>query len=214
MEFHNISMCVLMPALLSGCAAVPSVKDNKASGTFQGVTGDGRSIILTIEPREQGFTAGGAVDGQSAVFSATELWRSLGALMYANGSFAAAEFGLTPDGEALTIETSGQAAVRLKRGGTPVASTSGPFLGKHRASATPSLVSTATLQHHGALIVGIAHILGAPASITGRISGKNMAACVFSFADENQLNVDMELDPAKQSVKLPGIGAPVLMKSL
>lgn len=214
MKFKNISICVLVPALLSGCAAVPAVKDSKASGTFQGVTGDGRSIILTIEPQEQGFTANGAVDGQSIVLSGTEVWRSLGALMYANGSFATAKFGLTPDGEALTIETSGQATITLKRGGTPVAPTSGPFSGKYRASDTPSLVSTATLQQNGALIVGVAHILGEPASITGRITDTTTAACVFSFADESQLNVDMELDPTKQSIKLLGIGAPILLKKL
>ncbi len=101
MKFANISMCLMISAVLSGCAAVPAVKDNKASGSFQGVTGDGLTIVLTSEPQEQGFTANGAVDGQSVVFSGTELWRSLGALMYTNGSFAAAEFGLIPDGENL-----------------------------------------------------------------------------------------------------------------
>jgi len=120
MKFKNISICVLVPALLSGCGAVPSVKDNKASGTFQEITGDGRSIILTIEPQAQGFTANGAVNGQSIVFSGTEVWRSLGAVTYAKGSFGNAKFGLTPDGQSLTVETSAiQTTSLVAIGGKP-----------------------------------------------------------------------------------------------
>lgn len=211
MRLHRITMHWLLSAALFGCTTAPVVDDKAADDTFHGSTGDGRSVVLTLSPNDHGITASGTIDGQPVVFSGAKKWRGVGVLMEPGGAYFPAAIWLGSDGDELTFEVEGQPAFSLVRGGNPSTTPGGHFTGKYKPAAAPSLPWRVSLQQHGELITGIAQVLGEPASVAGYVTDPNKAACVFTFADESQIHVELELDTTRNSMELLGIGSPIRM---
>ncbi len=196
----------------SGCVSTHEVTPQSVSGTFSGVTADGRQLVLTLQQADVGFSGHGTIDGDAFVVSGSQAWTGVGSITYADGSFSQVTLVLSGDSNTLSLEPVGQSPLTLSRGGAQIAPVAGPFSGRYTASGEGLPLAAVTVVQNGGLITGVGRILGQAAGITGATTGANTARGVITFVDESRASFDAELSADGQTMTIRGLGAPLVLQ--
>jgi hypothetical protein len=207
-----LSLILAIGLMASGCARGFKVAPQTVTGTYQGVTGDGGAIIVTLDERGQAFRGYGTVDGEPVVLAGALSWNAVGSLTASKGSSSIVSLNLSANNEKLTIRPMGQPAMVLVRGGSPIILPPGPFSGSYQAVQQGARLAEATIVQNGPLITGVGVILGDPAGITGQVTAPHTAEGVLTFLDKSRLRFEIELSEDGRSVTVRGLGAPVNLR--
>jgi hypothetical protein len=198
--------------MVSGCAHEPKVAPQSVTGTYQGATGDGKAITVTLEEYGQAFKGHGTVDAEPVVLAGAISWNAVGSFTDSKGSTSIVSLNLSPDNEKLTIQPMGQPAMVLARGGAPIINQPGPFSGSYQAVRQGARLAQATIVQNGPLITGVGVMLGDPAGITGQITAPRTAEGVLTFLDKSRLRFEIEQSEDGRSVTVRGLGAPMNLR--
>ncbi len=194
-----------------GCAERHKTETQSVTGTFSGVTGNGESVVLTLEQGEYGSRGQGTINGKPLVISGINTYGVSGTIMYADGSSSLVKLGVDPVSEGLTIKLLDQPKITLNDGGTPVTRTPGPFTGTYRPVGSESNHATATIIQSGSLIMGNAEIYDQATSVTGRATEPNKVVGTITYRDESQVFFEAELSADKKTITLSGMGKPIVL---
>jgi hypothetical protein len=207
-----IALILAIGLMVSGCARGFKVAPQTVTGTYQGVTGDGEAITVTMEEQGQAFRGHGIVDGEPVVLAGALSWNAVGSLTTSKGSSSIVSLNLSANNEKLTIQQKGQPAMGLVRGGTPIILSPGPFSGSYQAVQQGARLAEATIVQNGTLITGVGVILGDPAGITGKITAPRTAEGVLTFLDKSRLRFEIEQSEDGRTVTVRGLGTPVNLR--
>lgn len=195
--------------LIAGCALTPASNPPSPQGTFTGVTGNGSPIVLTVADDNGGFIGRGTIDGRPFVISGAPLWRGVGTLMRADGSFTTVAADLSADRDTLTLSIPEQPMLELERGGDAVPQAPGRFTGRYQSADPDSFIFSAALMQTDQLVVGVVQGYGDPVAVTARVSDENAFRGVVTFADGSGVGITAELSEDGDSLTIEGLGRPL-----
>lgn len=184
----------------------------EASGTFRGVTDQGIPIVLSISEEGGAFFGHGTLANAPVAITGVHRWSAVGTLTNTDGSFDLLEANLSADGEVLTVQRTGGPVILLTRESAPAPSAGGPFAGRYVAEEGQVPLAEATILQAGSLIAGVGRVFGESAGISGQVVGPRQVDGILTFQDESQVGFAAELSADGGTVKLTGLGAPVILR--
>lgn len=205
---------VLLLAACSGTKAPvgrPEIPRQTISGTFEGQTGDGEEIVLTLDQSGEVVQGAGSAGGYPLVIGGTVTWSAFATLTRQDGSASATRLTLSGNGEALTVRRRGAPDLVLRRSDSapPALPPEGPLSGTYEAHEKGILTGVASVVQRGDLLVGMATLLGESAGISGRLVEPNRAEGLLTFLDRSQVRFEAEFSDDSGSLVLQGLGPPI-----
>jgi hypothetical protein len=209
MRHPSVLFCVLV--LVIGCSGAPDRPSAAAppSGTFEGTTAGGESVVLSLEERGGALEGHGELAGRRVVLAGPVAWSATGFLTSEDG--AAVPVRLQQLGRTVTLTTPDEVIV-LDPGGVAPAAQPGPWTGRYEASEDGAVIAELRVTHMGSLLSGGGEILGDAVALTARISGEGRARGSLLYADGSQIAFAATRD-AEGAIALSGLSAPLELVS-
>lgn len=207
--------CVAL--LLGACSGTkapvgrPEIPRQTISGTFEGQTGDGEEIVVTLDQSGEVVQGVGSEGGYPLVIGGAVTWTAFATLTREDGSTSATQLSLSGDGETLTVRRRGRPDLVLERSESAPAAPAppGPLSGTFEAHAQGVLVGVASIVQRGDLLVGMGNLLGEAAGISARLVEPDQAKGTLTFLDRSQIPFEAEFSDEGDSLVLQGLGAPI-----
>lgn len=180
----------LIYLIFSACASLALPVSPVLTGTFSGLTADGRAIRITFEQRAGTVIGRGVLAADAFEISALTAPQGPLILVFERGGVTRGEIALAPDGKTATIHGLG-APVTLRRGGEPISLAEGPFAGLY-AAGMPAVVWL-ELQQTGELLAGTGYLQGRAVAVVAKISGPGEARGSALFSDGSRAGLVLML---------------------
>lgn len=200
---------LLLALLLAACSPPVRPAAPVLTGTFSGLTADGRPIRITFEQRASTVTGHGVLAAEAFELSALTSPQGPLILAFESGGAVRGDITLASDGKTATIHGLG-APVTLQRGGEPVPVADGPFAGLY-AAGRPVAVWLEVRQT-GDLLAGTGSLQGRAVAIVARISGPREARGSALFSDGSRAGLVLMLSNDGRQLRASGAGGIVEMR--